>query len=178
MRIKIIIVAVFVVAVAIAVWRKPARPELRVGFYPEENIIDSETQRVLDDAEHFTLLSIDPTHPAFQSKAAPPKETFHDYQVLGKTEIRTAEERRELLAALYEGIREADGVLVECFNPRHGISAQLGRLNVDLLICFECKSLKAFTYAANGETHFIARSPQVIFNRAVEKAGLATVKER
>jgi BON domain-containing protein len=131
-----------------------------------------EMKRVLNTGEHFVLLSLDPTPPAFRKSNKPLKETFHDYRVLGKTEIRDPDERKRLLRALYRATDDG-GVPAQCFNPRHGINARLGDDTVDLVICFECSELKAY-----GKNGVLVRgmtgtgSPLETFNFAIERAGL------
>jgi hypothetical protein len=129
----------------------------------------------MDAAERLTLFSLDPREPALRRESdPPPKETFHDYAVLGKTEIADKKERAELLRALYKGIADSDGSVASCFNPRHGINATLAGETVDLLICFECSSIR--TFAKDGGYVRTTSSPQPTFNRALQKAGLPVAK--
>lgn len=178
MRTKLtIVISLLVVVVVAAVWMRSGRQPQRQGLDAKQNQLSPETRRVLDSAERFVLLSLDPTHPGLRSEsAAPPTETFHDYGVLGRTEIRSAEERTELLRALYKGIADSDGMVAACFNPRHGISASLGDETVDLVICFECLSIQTHHKQA-GDVH-TTQSPQPTFNRALERAHLPIAKEK
>lgn len=178
MRTKLtVVIGLLVVAVAAAVWLRSGKRPLRPGYGPNENHLPTETQKILDGAERFVLLSLDPTHPALRSEGAPPpKETFHDYGVLGRTEIRSVEERTELLHALYKGIADSDGAVANCFNPRHGISATSGDETVDLVICFECLSMQ--TYHRQPGSRLTTRSPEPTFNRALERANLPIAKKK
>ena len=113
----------------------------------------------------------------FAGKSDPPlKETFHDFAVLGRTEIYDQKQRAELLRALYKGIADSDGRVGACFNPRHGISASLAGETVDLVICFECLSIE--TYAKDEKPVLTTSSPQPTFNHALKKAGLPIAKEK
>src|SRR5437867_960352 len=104
MRTKIIVIPVLVAVVAGVAWLLSGRHSSRDGFDRTQNVLPSETKKVLDTGERFVLLSLDPMHPALRHESAPPpKETFHDYAILGKTEIRDAGARAELLRALYKG---------------------------------------------------------------------------
>ena len=163
MRINIIIIVVVAIASVGAGCRT-------------QNSFPAETRKVLDSGDRFVLLSIDPTHPALRGESdSQPKETFHGYSVLGKTEIRDQKERAALLGALYKGIADSGGFVGLCFNPRHGISATLGDETVDLLICFECLSIQV--YAKEQKTILTTASPQSTFNRALERASLPIAKE-
>lgn len=163
---------------AVVVWVK-SRPEpMREGYDPKQNGLSADTRKVLETGDRFILLSLEPTHPGLRSESAPPpKETFHDYAVLGKTEILNPKDRTELLGALYQGIAESRGLIAACFNPRHGISAKLGDESVDLVICFECLSIQTYVGSSNGVLNraanvFTANSPQPTFDRALKTARL------
>jgi hypothetical protein len=177
MRRKIIIVTVLVAIGAVVAGLLLKRFSSRDGFDLAQNRLPQETKKVLEKGERFLLLSLDPTHPDSRQAPSPqPKEMFHDYAVLGKTEISDAVIRAELLRALYKGIADSDGVVAACFNPRHGISATLGSETVDLVICFECLSIE--THAKMGKNVLTTRSPEPTFNRALKRARLPVAKER
>src|ERR1051326_5040663 len=132
MRTKIVVIIILVAVGASVAWLLSDRHSSRNGFDRTQNVLPSETKRVLDTGERFVFLSLDPMHPALRNESAPrPKETFHEYAALGKAEIREAGARAELLRALYKGIRDSDGLVAACFNPRRGISATLGDETVD-----------------------------------------------
>ncbi len=131
--------------------------------------------KVLDKGDRFFLLAIDPDSEFRLNPSLPrPKEIFHDFGVLGKAEIKDMTQREALLKALYQGIAESDGMVAACFNPRHGISASLGDETVDLLICYECQSIRV--YAKNGKGVCTSSSPVGVFNQALVKAGLPLAK--
>jgi hypothetical protein len=180
----IIVVCALAVAIIATVWLKSGRRPMREGFDPKQNDLPTATRKILDTGERFVLLSLDPTPPGLRSESAPPpKETFHDYGVLGRTDIHSTEERAELLHALYKGIVESDGSVAACFNPRHGITATLGGDTVDLVICFECLSIETYAGQAEGvlarsANVLTTHSPQPMFNRALERARLPVAKEK
>jgi hypothetical protein len=72
-----------------------------------------------------------------------PGETFHDYPVLGKTEVSSPDDRRAILAAIKKGIAEANAnVQVACFWPHHGVSLVRSGRRIEYLICFHCRQVE------------------------------------
>lgn len=173
-----IVICLLVVGIAAAVWMRSGRRSTRSGYDAKQNQFSQETRKVLDRGEHFVLLSLDPTDSGLRSESAPtPKEMFHDYGVLGRTEISSTEERTALLHALYKGIADSDGNVASCFNPRHGIRATLGDETVDLVICFECLSIQTH-HKQSGGYMLTTSSPQPTFNRVLKRAHLPIAKEK
>jgi hypothetical protein len=191
MRVRLI-VTILLVLVAFAVVNWAAYRGIRVSARPRD-ALSAETKKVLERADHFVLLSLHPTSamyrgpkaswamesvvpsevtstPALPKPQEPPMGMFHDYDILGKAEIRDRKERAELLRALYEGIADPDAKTFACFNPRHGISATRAGETVDLVICFECGGISV--YGKNAQGVVTSRLPLERFKRAVEKVGL------
>jgi len=132
-------------------------------------------RRILETGEHFGLFSLAPGggHSATEGHWG----KFHDFVVLGKAEIRDPEERMKLLDALYRSKWPGGAPAAHCFDPRHGISAKLGDDTVDLVICFECHTIKA--YGKNGMLMFrTIDSPLETFNIAVDSAGLPLPRQQ
>src|SRR5205814_561732 len=77
---------------ALAVMPALAAPE---GKGAAENKLPAEVQAILDKADKFELLSLDPT-PEEQE----PKDAFHGYKVLGRTALKDADVRKKIVAAL------------------------------------------------------------------------------
>lgn len=175
MRSKIGILLLLVAVSAGIAWRLPRPKPSPEEIGQTQNSLPPETRKILDEGERFILFSLDPIHPVIRARTAQaPGETFHEYAVLGKTEIRDGKQRGELLRALYQGISDSDGFVAACFDPRHGISATLGGETVDLVICFECKYIQ--THAKAGTSVSTERSPAQAFNRALEAAGIPIAK--
>jgi hypothetical protein len=139
---------------------KPASGEVA----RKENALPSEVRKILDKADRFVLLSLDPKLSEHQQDK-PSDKFFHGYRVRRKIEIRTQKARDELSGALYEGIADWDGDIAMCFNPRHGIRANVGDETVDLVICFQCMSIQVYG-KTDGEV-FTTGSPAITFNRAL-----------
>lgn len=151
--------AIAVIMLAICPWGCSRSNEV---FATNRNELPGKIKTVLETSESFVLLSLDP------SATPDTTEIFHDYKVLGKVDIKDKGERAEILQALHQGIADASGNVLGCFNPRHGISATLGGERVELVICFECLSMVVYTKETNGL--LTARAPENIFNKVLAKA--------
>src|SRR5262245_45296258 len=111
MRTKVLIRVLAVIAVIGGVWVLLLEHRSSSNYVRKHNAFSAEILRVLETGDRFVLFSLDPTDPIFRAEPAPQlRETFHKYDVLGKTEIHDQQERAELLAALYKGIADSDGV--------------------------------------------------------------------
>jgi hypothetical protein len=176
-RLGFIIVVVLVFATAGAAWVLLRAEPSPTGFDRSQNTLPPEIKDILEKGETFILLSLDPTEPDLREPSAPaPKETFHKYAVLGKTEIHDPKVRADLLRALQKGIHDSDGAIAACFNPRHGISATTrGTNHVDLVICFECAQI--YSYGLVERSFLTTKSPRTTFNDALQKAGLPVAKK-
>ena len=151
------------------------------AFNKEQNALPPAVTNILKKGERFILLSLDPNI-VIEERAGKPakelfqKELFHQYQVRRKVEIRTHEGRDELLRVLYKGIAVSEGWVAMCFNPRHGIRAVLGDETMDLVICFECFSIKVHGKVETQVLTIGSAAPTL--NRALTRSASATAKPR
>src|SRR5262249_3205646 len=111
------------------------------------------------------LLSLSPGRP--QQK---PKDTFHGWELLGKTTVNDAETRTKLVAAFKKGVDENKGVVAACFNPRHGIRVTHDGRTVDFVICFECFSVQVFAGDKQTKGFLITDSPASAFDSVLKEA--------
>jgi hypothetical protein len=95
-----------------------------------------QAKSILENATELELHSLEPST---EGKVAKEKKTFHGWEVLGKTTVKDAKTRKEMLHALQE-----KGNVAKCFDPRHGIRAKHGDRSVDLVICFHCGQIYVF----------------------------------
>jgi hypothetical protein len=113
------------------------------------NRIPETVERLLGKAKLFELYSLDPERKTDKGgKIVPVKDGFHDWEVLGKTEVKGEAERKRLADALRFAAEDNFGMVAACFIPRHGIRLKGDGKTVDLVICFECLSVEVFV---NGE---------------------------
>jgi hypothetical protein len=127
---------------------------------------------ILDKAETFELISLDPVKPDKK-----PKEDFHGWKVLGKTRVADAAARKKLVAAFEKGVNEYKGGPAKCFMPRHGIRVSHAGKTADFVICFECYQTQVTVNGKREPTFLVSRSPTGAFNSALKKAGVLLPKQ-
>lgn len=130
--------------------RSPARTLAEVDFGGD---VPAREAALLRDAAALELMALDPSPPTPADLADPAR--FHGYRVLGRATVTDPATRLALLDLLARGARENDGTVAACFNPRHGVRAELGGRTAELVICFECLSWQVFgdgARVANGDT--------------------------
>lgn len=168
------VTCVFAVTASLAFAQRDKPQALRTLTWEERRrAFPNNAHAVLENAGRFTLYATSPTQRTHARKR------FHRYGVLGKMIVADPALKKQLLAALDDGIAEAQrppqhGLLAPCFKPRHGIRAvdRNGRV-VDLVICFECGNARM--YADKHKTTFaITETPQALFNRVLKTKGIRT----
>ena len=134
-----------------------------------ENKLSADVQTILEKAEQFELLSLDPAVEGVKGK-----EGFHGWKILGKTMVKDAAVRKEIVTALDKGIAESDGNGAKCFDPRHGIRAQRDGKTVELVICFECMQVQGYLdKSEKSDVHFlVTKTPQDAFDKVLKAAGV------
>jgi hypothetical protein len=141
-----------------------SRPHLPKSKIPEDAKV------ILEHAEQFELLSLRHFYPPAPDRRPPVGSDFYDYEILGRTEIRDARTRENLVSAFEKGVAENNGDVALCFNPRHGIHVSGHGKKVDFVICFECLQVKV-----HGDVHggfLVSSSPQPVFDKVLRDAGI------
>jgi hypothetical protein len=139
----------------------------------EKNKIPDDIQSILEKADKFELISLDPEY-----QKEKPADGFHGWKVLGRTTVKEADVRKTLLAAFEKGVEENKGEVARCFDPRHGIRATRGDKTVDLVICFECYQVKAFAGEGDLKGFLVTGSPQPAFDKVLTDAKVPLPKQR
>lgn len=113
---------------------------------------------------------------AEEGEAAP---LFRVYAERAVTEVTDAEIIGGLLGALRAGVEESDGTIARCFVPRHVISAEVGGVAIDLLICYECYQIHYVRRSAHAgardevyTTVPVTDTPREAFERLFTAAGI------
>lgn len=97
--------------------------------------------QIPDDPDELTLFSIDGTETWKQPTAEPP---LYGCPVLGRVEIGDPARRREIMAAVRDGIRNAPTEPKACFFPRHMLRVGKDGKTVDVVICFQCDNYRLY----------------------------------
>lgn len=97
---------------------------------------------------------------------------FHGWEVLGRTTLKTADDREKLIHAFESGIEESDGTVASCFAPRHGITVQHDGKRHEFVICFQCLSFQWFVDGNLENGLPITSSPQAAFDELLTRAGV------
>jgi hypothetical protein len=126
---------------------------------------------LLEQADQFELLSLDPVFYPNRPKAPVPK--FHDWAIIGKASITSVEVRNKLIDALRNAVVDPPPGKVGCFNPRHGIHAVYKGDSIDLVICFECEIVLVYTNEEESSGFHINSSPKAIFYKTLLDAGVS-----
>lgn len=128
----------------------------------------------LRGAAEIELISLEPDERRYDP-ARP--GAFQGWEVLGRTTLKTADDREKLIHAFESGIEESDGTVASCFAPRHGIAVQHDGNRHEFVICFQCLSLQWYV-DGNLEKGFpITASPQAAFDELLTKAGVKLAKK-
>jgi len=128
-------------------------------------------EAALSRADRLEVLSL---HPSISK--TPPPDAFHEWSVLGRTEVTDPARARQILAAVSRGIQESNGTKALCFEPRHGIRARSGGATVDLVICFACYQIEAYMAGEQMSGAAIAPSPQAVLDGVLRDANVPLAK--
>jgi hypothetical protein len=141
---------------------------------PSKRALSFPTRTFLRKCDKFILLSLDPS----SDEDVPKSEQFHKYRMLGKTEVKDARRKWELITALITGVERARDrrFTALCFSPRHAIQAVAGTNSVDLLICFECGKIAEFTAAGQCFCE-MEDDAKELANRTLTEAGVPLAKK-
>jgi hypothetical protein len=129
------------------------------------NVIPVPAAMILEHADHFELLSLDP-RPQWE----PAEGDFHRYKVLGTAVLEDAETRTKFVTAFKRAVAENQGYEALCFNPRHGIRVTRKGKQVDFVICFGCAQVEVFGEVQG--TFLISGSARVLFDRVLQSNGI------
>jgi hypothetical protein len=166
-----LIIFIAVVIVSLAGWtflavqsfltKQTTKAEIQKAF-------PADSHPVFMNADKLTLYSLKPEK---QTNSA---ESFHDYVVLGKTEIDTLKHQLELKTAFVAAMAGANSG--GCINPRHGLRAESKGRTIDLVISFECQKFMVYSGDQTGEAGINPANLEDPFNQILQNAGVATGK--
>jgi hypothetical protein len=126
-----------------------------------------------DTPEQLALYSIDGREERRNSVS---EERFQGYPVLGWLEIKDAEDRKKIMAALEQGIAQSSGKPPVCFSPRYGIQAMRHDKSSVYVISFQCLQLQVIHDDATIMKTTTA-APEAVLNGYLTKAGIPLAPE-
>lgn len=125
-------------------------------------------QAALEKGGEFHLFSIRPA----RVETTPGALHFHGWEVIGRTSIRDEDQRKKLVAAFENGVKENQGIGAACFRPRHGIRISEPGKTTDFIICFECFQVQVVVDGLPQKAVLVTRTPEPAFNEALKRAKL------
>ena len=104
--------------------------------------------------------------------ALDPGDEKGDPKSLGKTVVKDAAKRAEILKALYKSVAEGE-FPAKCFIPRHTLRATKDGTTVDMVICFQCSRIH-MTVGKQAEPDIIPISEALlpVLNKILADAGI------
>jgi hypothetical protein len=139
-----------------------------LGLASCADALPADTRKLLDKAEVIELLSLDPAE-------GKEKEGFHGYKVLGSVKLEKKADREKLLKAFYKGIDDSDGTVAACFIPRHGLRAKVDGKLIEIVICFQCLSMRVYV-EGKPSSALTTGSPAAVFNEILKEHKVALPK--
>jgi hypothetical protein len=144
-----IIIGLIVVVVAVVVGGGVRRS----GMFPGHGALPPAVLQCLQSPQQMTLYSLQP------DLALKPRGpgVFRGYTILGETTISSPDAQHRIVETLQKAMAAwTDNSVSGCFNPRHGIRVSNDSGTYELVICFECQHVDAYsTWRQVGSTGLV-----------------------
>lgn len=133
-------------------------------------------EKIPDANVKLFLYSLDPNDPRVGLGKLPENsdQVFHHWPILGRVEIVPTQEKEELLGAFAKGVRQARGVNLCIFEPRHGLRVITESGTNDFVICYHCGDVAA--YGFNSAQSFQTGSAQSTFDKFLDEYKIKKAK--
>jgi hypothetical protein len=125
----------------------------------------------LPDAVVFEIVALDPFIIDYGKITGDERDHMYGYQVIGRATIDDIELRREITRLVESGMSAEDIDVDACFNPRHGIRADLDGHTIEVVICYQCRSLQIYEDGQFKSGHSTSDTPSTEMNAIWERAG-------
>ncbi|MFT3882538.1 MAG: hypothetical protein QM703_23160 [Gemmatales bacterium] len=132
-----------------------------------DNTFPPSARQALENATTFELLSLNPI-----ANTDKEKNEFYGFAVLGKTQVKVAGIRRQIVAAFQQAIDESEGLAAACFKPRHGFRVAYEKKTFEFVICYECMQIAVYEDGKLLKRLFTTGNAQGILDRALRDAGV------
>jgi hypothetical protein len=135
------------------------------GLNWTDNHIPKEALHALTSQSSLTLYSLYPDHFEVNDDGVRqpiPEDVpkFHGYRILGQTSLTSPDARETVVSTILKAVREWDGGIGGCFQPRHGISVTDTSGTHDFVICFSCKQIYIYSPHTPVQEIYLQGSPQ------------------
>ncbi len=117
-------------------------PGATIGSLDVPPQLPAGVHEVLRSATEFELFAVHPYPHSIQADGLQDAEQLDGFAILGQVTVLDETLRRDVVSVLYSGVEASDGSLAMCFNPRHALHASAGGRELELLICYECLTIK------------------------------------
>ena len=140
------------------------------GYYHLRDRPPAETWRKVTAAECMTLYSLSPNR-CRNAHAGP--DCFHEFPVLGQLLVSDPEAIARIAAALTAGVDQGTRGY-RCFMPHHGVRADAGGQQVDLVIRFRCQVMEVFGSPDSETFAFadISNMPETVLDHYLRQSGV------
>jgi hypothetical protein len=128
---------------------------------------------ILDNAASYELLSLDPCESNEHPESMP--IYLRMAWVLGKITVKDDVTKKKLNDALRR-VDSPPGAPVSCFNPRHAIRTKKDGRTYDVVICFECNSVKFYIDERYAGEFQPPSEAQPLLNEVLTSAGIPLAK--
>jgi len=120
------------------------------------NNLPPDAAEALRAPEKVVLYSLEPV--------APPGEktnNFNGYKILGHVDL-VQDQAVKAIVELKSVVSAWDGVVAECFEPRHALRVTAGNHTYDFLLCYECHQLEVYRDGKSIASLGATGSPKVL----------------
>lgn len=97
---------------------------------------------VLSAAERAEVFKLNPD--PLPRKPGEAEKGFHGYEILAEINLKAAEDRKKVIEFISKKLHWNEQRKAFCFNPRHGLRIAINKETWDLVICFECNTLRTY----------------------------------
>ncbi|MBX3399912.1 MAG: hypothetical protein KF873_14305 [Gemmataceae bacterium] len=146
-------------------------------------VIPKQKSPIPDDADQLVLFSLDGTVEVADrselEKPASKDKYLYGFPILGKVEVKDANQKREILTAIEKALQKPPPP-ANCFWPRHAIRTVKGGKIQDFVVCFECNTYSVFhgVEPTGGMlTPAISNNPEPLLDKILSDAGVPLAKK-
>jgi len=136
---------------------------------PESALVD------LREPERLEIFALEPLALDMRGIAEDAVEQLHGHEILRRATVEDEGLRREILAQIERGIRDSDGRIAACFDPRHGVRAERGGHTTELVICYECLAIHVYEDGERSANRTTAETPVARLNEIWAALGCPVV---